>query len=66
MESYSIGILGIVFLMSLWLIVQLFWKKTFADYVSDEDPMADRTKCANCNCTKACENKAAEKIEFLK
>jgi hypothetical protein len=60
MESYSIAILGILALMSIWILIQMLWKKTFAEYVSDEDAMADRTKCSNCNCTTACENNPAE------
>jgi hypothetical protein len=57
LQSIIIGIGGIVFLMVIWIAVQLWWGKTFADYVTDDDVMAGRTKCSNCGCTTVCENK---------
>lgn len=55
--SYLIGIIGIVSIMIIWVTVQSLWKKTFPEHVTDEDAMAGRTKCTNCACTTACENK---------
>ena len=55
--SYIIGILGIVFLMVIWVAVQTYWKSIFSDYVTDEDAMAERTKCGNCGCNGICRNK---------
>ncbi len=50
--------LGIIIgLMTTWVSIQWLWKRVFAEYISDEDVMADRTTCGNCNCTKACRNK---------
>ena len=57
-ESYIIAIIGIVTLMVAWIGVQTLWRKIFSDHVSDEDAMAERTKCTNCGCTKVCQNKA--------
>ena len=57
LHSLLIAIGGIVGLMFVWLLVQNLWKKTFADYVSEEDALADRSKCGNCNCSTACSNK---------
>lgn len=56
-QSSLIAIGGIVGLMLAWIAVQFLWKQVFADHIDDEDAMAQRTKCGNCNCTTACENK---------
>ena len=56
-NSLLIGIGGIVGLMLLWLVVQTLWGRIFADYMDDEDVLADRRSCKNCGCTTACENK---------
>ncbi len=56
-ESYVIGILGIVGLMTGWVLIQQVWKKTFAEYSDNEDALADRSKCGNCHCTSTCELK---------
>ena len=58
--SYVIGILGIVALMVGWVVVQIVWRKIFSEHVTDEDAMAERTKCTNCGCTTACENKVVD------
>ncbi|MCP4120947.1 MAG: hypothetical protein GY751_04275 [Bacteroidetes bacterium] len=55
--SYVIGILGIVFLMLTWVLVQSWWGKVFPDDLVDEDVLAGRTDCGNCGCTTACKNK---------
>ncbi|MBK8625017.1 MAG: hypothetical protein IPN86_05495 [Saprospiraceae bacterium] len=60
-KSLIIAITGISALMIGWLMIQTFWKKTFRDYISDEDVLAERRSCKNCGCTEACENKR----EFL-
>lgn len=57
LHSLLIGIGGIVGLMLVWLVVQTFWGRIFADYMSDEDVLADRRSCKNCGCKTACENK---------
>ena len=59
-QSLMIGVGGIIFLMIGWIVVQTFWGKTFPDQVVDEDAMGGRTKCSNCGCTTACENKNQE------
>ena len=56
-KSLLIAITCITALMMGWLMVQLWWKKTFREYISDEDVLADRRSCKNCGCTEACENK---------
>jgi len=60
METYIIGICGVVFLMVGWITIQAWWGKTFPDHVIDDDPMAGRTKCSNCGCTTVCENKSQD------
>jgi len=52
-----IAIGGIVGMMLLWVGVQSLWKKVFVDYVTGEDAMDGRTKCAGCGCKTACVNK---------
>ena len=55
-----IGIGGIVSMMIIWVVVQSFWGKTFAEHLTDEDVLAGRTKCGNCGCTTICENKKGQ------
>jgi hypothetical protein len=55
--TYLIGIGGIVGLMVIWVVVQAFWRRIFADHISDEDVLAERRSCSNCGCTTICENK---------
>ena len=55
--SFLIGIGGMIFLMAIWVAVQSLWRKSFSDYISDEDVLADRRSCGNCGCTAACEKK---------
>ena len=57
LESFIIAVGGIIAMMTLWVIVQMLWRKTFAEYLSDEDVLADRRSCSNCGCTTICENK---------
>ncbi|HRD82755.1 MAG: hypothetical protein IAE84_18255 [Saprospiraceae bacterium] len=52
----AIGIL--VGLVLAWIAVQALWRKVFADYVHDDDVLAERRECGNCGCTTACERKA--------
>lgn len=56
-NSLIIGVGGIIVMMIGWVVVQQFWGQTFAEYVSEEDVMAGRTKCSNCHCATVCENK---------
>ena len=58
-ESYIIGITGMIFLVFLWLVVQRQWRKIFYDQINDEDVLADRNSCGNCGCASYCENKKA-------
>ena len=60
LKSLIIGIGGIIALMVIWAIVQFFWKKTFSEYISDEDVLAERRSCGNCGCTSICKNKKME------
>ena len=55
--SLIIGIVGIVSLLIIWIVVQSWWGKTFADQLSDDDVLAGRTSCSNCGCTAICEIK---------
>lgn len=56
-ESYIIAIGGIILLMIIWIIVQVLWKETFYDQLSDDDVLAGRSSCGNCGCTTICSNK---------
>lgn len=56
-ESFIIAVGGIIAMMTVWVIVQMLWRRTFAEYLSDDDVLADRRSCSNCGCTTACENK---------
>jgi hypothetical protein len=59
-ESFVIGIGGVVGLLLLWVLVQSWWGKVFADHMIDEDVMAGRTKCSNCGCTTVCTEKTRQ------
>ncbi len=56
-QSLVIAIGGIIFLMIGWVAVQSFWRKTFADHITDEDVLAGRSSCSNCGCTTICKKK---------
>jgi len=53
-ESYIIGIGGIVLLMIMWIVVQVWWGRIFADHVDDDDVLAGRSQCSNCGCVTIC------------
>ena len=61
--SYLAAILGIVGLMVLWMLVQAGWRRTFADYVDEEDVLAHRRSCGNCGCSKACRRPISKSTE---
>jgi hypothetical protein len=63
LESLAIGIGGIISMMILWFVVQSLWRKTFSDHITDEDALADRSSCGNCNCTTFCEKKTGQYSE---
>ena len=65
LTSILVGIGGVVFLMVAWMVVQNYWGKTFAEYMTDEDAMAGRTKCSNCGCTSICQNKQNQTTEDI-
>lgn len=60
LESLIIGIVGIVSLSIGWVLVQSFWRKEFADHITDDDVLAGRNSCANCGCTSICEKKSGK------
>jgi hypothetical protein len=60
LKSLIIGIGGIVVLMILWVVVQSVWKKTFSDYMSDEDVLAGRNSCGNCGCGTVCKKESGQ------
>lgn len=55
MMTYITGIGMIAALMVLWVVVQNGWRKTFADQVSDEDVLANRSSCSHCQCSTSCQ-----------
>jgi hypothetical protein len=50
-------ILAITGLMVIWVGVQHLWRRTFADYIEDDDVLAERRSCGNCGCQQACPRK---------
>ena len=54
-QSLLIAMGGIVGLMLAWLLVQHLWRQQFADYLTEEDVLAERRSCGNCGCTQACD-----------
>ncbi|MBK9254225.1 MAG: hypothetical protein IPM42_01925 [Saprospiraceae bacterium] len=56
-KSLIIAMVGITALMTVWLLIQSLWRKTFHDYITDDDVLAERRSCNNCGCTTACSNK---------
>ena len=58
LQSLLIAMGIIVGLMLAWLLVQSLWREEFADYITEEDVLAERRSCNNCGCTQACERKA--------
>jgi hypothetical protein len=60
LKSFLIGAGIIAGLMILWVMVQTYWGKSFADYIDDEDVLAARGGCGNCGCMNACKNKTAK------
>jgi hypothetical protein len=57
-ESLTIGLGGIIFLMVLWVIVQNLWRNIFSDQITDDDVLAGRSSCSHCTCSGqgTCEN----------
>ncbi len=56
-QSLLIAMGTVVGLMLAWMLVQNLWRTTFADYLTEEDVLAERRSCGNCGCTQACEKK---------
>jgi hypothetical protein len=56
-QSLLIAMGGIVGLMLAWLLVQHLWRQQFADYLTEEDVLAERRSCGNCGCTQACDQR---------
>ncbi len=62
LSSLAIGIFGMALLLALWFVVQNQWRKIFADYISDQDVLADRRSCGNCGCTTICKETRNNKM----
>lgn len=56
-QSLLIAMGTVVGLMLAWTLVQNLWRTAFADYLTEEDVLAERRSCGNCGCTQACEKK---------
>lgn len=56
-QSLLIGMGSVVGLMLAWLLVQNLWRQQFADYLTEEDVLAERRSCGNCGCTQVCDRK---------
>lgn len=60
LTSFLIAFLSITGLMTMWWMVQKFWRKTFDEYVAgDEDVLEGRRSCSDCGCTVACKRKVS-------
>ncbi len=57
LNTYIIAIVGIISMMVGWVFIQALWRTVFSDHVSDEDALAERTKCSNCGCKTVCKKK---------
>ncbi len=55
--TYAIAILGIIFMMIIWVFIQNIWKSAFKDHLADEDALAGRNSCGNCGCGNICDKK---------
>lgn len=56
-----IAVAGVVTLMVTWVWVQVYWKQTFSDQISDEDVLAGRNSCGDCGCGTACSKQLLNK-----
>jgi hypothetical protein len=59
LASYGLGVLGVAAAAAAWVGVQVAWRKTFSDVVSEPDALAGRTGCGVCSCTVDCEGRNA-------
>ncbi len=62
-KTFAIAAVVIILVMTIWIGVQMIWRKVFADYISDEDVMAGRTSCRNCNCMGVCALKTEQSTQ---
>lgn len=53
--SLLIGIIAIPLLMVLWGLVQVAWRKNFAEYITDADALACRRSGGSCGCGAICQ-----------
>ena len=61
LESYAIGLSGIVLVAVTWVGVQSAWRKVFPGVGSDTDALAGRTGCHGCRERSAsCDGATAE------
>ena len=60
---YLLTMGGIVFLMMMWLVVQLAWKRTFPEVRGDEDVLAGRSGCHGCTQDGHCEIQVEGHVE---
>jgi len=61
--TYLSAILGIAGLMVGWMLVQAGWRRTFSDYIDEEDVLAHRRSCGNCGCSTACRRPISKTTE---
>lgn len=56
-KSLIIGMAGMTLLMVIWAIVQYYWGKMFSNTLPDEDVLAGRKGCGQCERASVCGNK---------
>jgi hypothetical protein len=57
------GLIGIIFILFGWLLVQTAWRRVFPDTPIDEDVLAGRLGCHDCSRQTTCDgaNRGASK-----
>jgi hypothetical protein len=56
---YLVAIVGIALMMTVWVLVQLAWRRTFPNVGRDEDVLAGRSGCHGCAQDGHCDKQTA-------
>jgi hypothetical protein len=58
MMTFIKTLIGLTIIMTIWIVVQFFWKKFFLESTSmSEDALMERGGCTGCGCTNVCVKK---------
>ncbi len=61
LETYAVGVLGLVGLAVGWVAVQRAWARAFPDLFDDPDVLAGRGACRGCGCTTVCPRRRGDR-----